>query len=82
MKNVYQFCSTIGFPLECLLDQFKERDIVVDWIDYYNSALKLGMASERVLTRMEYDIVDVYGSQYKNEVMKKLNEYIELKRVK
>ena len=59
--------------LEC-----RGRGFVIDWIDYYNSALKLGMSSERVLSRIDSEIVDAYGPEYRDEVLKRLKFYISM----
>jgi hypothetical protein len=50
---------------------------MVDWIDYYKSAVKHGMQSDRVLLRLENDISDVYGPMYKEEIITRLKFYIQ-----
>tara|TARA_Y100000310_G_C20704121_1_gene833231 strand:+ start:18129 stop:18308 length:180 start_codon:yes stop_codon:yes gene_type:complete len=55
---------------------FEEKGFVVDWIDYYESALKEGMKSERILNRMRFAITDAYGKEYSNIVMRHMEEYL------
>jgi len=75
-KGVFEVTSSIGLPLIIVLTLFKDRRYVVDWIDYYESALRHGMQSERVLSRIGSDVSDVYGPEYRDEVLKRLRIYI------
>jgi len=76
MRGVFEVTSSIGLPLIIVLTLFKDREYVVDWIDYYESALRHGMQSERVLLRIESDVADVYGSEYRDRVLERLRFYI------
>jgi hypothetical protein len=78
-KGIFEVTSSIGLPLVTVLTLFKDRGYVVDWIDYYESALKHGMQSERVLSRIESDVSDVYGSEYRDRVLELLRFYISRK---
>jgi hypothetical protein len=50
----------------------QENDYVVDWIDYYKTALDSGMSSDRILTRIDTEVSDVYNLEYRDEVLKRL----------
>ena len=76
LRGIFEVTSSIGLPLVTILMMMKEKDQVVDWIDYYQSALDHGMQSSRVLSRIDSDIVDVYGPEYRDEVMKRLRIFI------
>ena len=71
--------STIGLLLVIILSLFEDRGLVVDWIDYYESALRHGMQTDRVLSRIDSDVVDVLGSEHRDEVLKRLRFYISRK---
>lgn len=60
-----------------MLEIFKEKGYVIDWVDYYKSALDQGMQSDRILSRIDGDIVDVFGSEYRDEVLKRLRFFIQ-----
>jgi hypothetical protein len=64
--------SSIGLPLSVVLDLCKSHDFVVDWCDYYRSGIDHGMSSDRLLTRIDTEVSDVYGPEYRDEVMKRL----------
>lgn len=68
--------STIGLPLWAILMECQERGLVVDWIEYYKSALSSGMSPDRILTRIDSEVSDVYGPEYRDEVIKRLKVFI------
>lgn len=76
LRGVFEVTSSIGLPLVSILVLLEENGCLVDWIDYYESALKQGMQTDRILSRIEGDISDVYGADYRNEVLKRLRFYI------
>lgn len=50
----------------------QKEGLVVDWQDYYDTAIKMGMASDRILSRMDNEVCDVYGSEYRDQVIKRI----------
>ena len=76
MTGAYFFTSTYGFPLVDLLFELSDVNAVVDWIEYYESALELGMKSDRVLKRVEAATREAYGEVYSKEVMDRFELYL------
>jgi hypothetical protein len=76
-KGVFEVTFSMGLPLIIVLTLFKDRRYVVDWMDYYESALRHGMQSERVLSRIESDVSDVYGAEYRDRVFERLRFVVE-----
>lgn len=66
----------LGLPLTDVLFKCKEYGFVVDWIDFYESALKDGYKSQTILNKIEEAVVDVFGKKYKDGLLKRLNYYI------
>lgn len=71
MMGVGTLCFTAGVPLELILHHFKERNMVVDWVDYIQTALKDGHKPQTIMSRMEAALGDVYGKTYTAEIMKR-----------
>ena len=69
MAGVGSLCFTHGIPLEMVLGYFKEKNLVVDWIDYISSALLDGHSVRNIRARIESAVSDIYGKMYANEVM-------------
>ena len=53
-----------------------DANAVIDWIDYYESALEFGMKKDRVLKRVEAATRDAYGEKYSKEVMDRFELYL------
>jgi hypothetical protein len=68
--------STIGLPLEVLLPMLDKHNMVVDWVDFYESSIKGGWSRKTVLNKIESALGDCFGKQYKNEIMKRLYFYL------
>jgi alanyl-tRNA synthetase len=73
MVEDLQLTTTHGLPLELILQYFRERSMVVDWADYVAYCLKDGHNPDTIRSRIETAIADVYGPQYKQEVLAKLD---------
>ena len=71
MSGVGTLCFTAGVPLELILHHFREHNLVVDWLDYIQTALKDGHKPNTIQSRMEAALGDVYGKAYTTEVMKR-----------
>lgn len=71
MAGVGTMCFTGGVPLELILHSFKEKGLVVDWIDYIKTALKDGHKPQTIQSRMEAALGDIYGKTYTAEIMKR-----------
>ncbi len=64
IAGVFDFETTIGLPLEIILLTFKEKDKMVDWVDYYKAAVLFGMKHERIINRMQEANTAVYGAAW------------------
>lgn len=71
MSGVGVLCFTQGVPLELILHHFREHNLVVDWLDYIQTALKDGHKPQTIQSRMEAALGDVMGKAYTEEVMKR-----------
>lgn len=73
ISGVYRAFETHGLPLDLLLEQLNEKGLVPSWPDFYVEALSAGMKHERILSKLEPALLDVYGRDFKNEVIRRLN---------
>lgn len=62
--DVFKMSGTYGLPLELTLDYLKERDMVVDWVDYIRAALADGHNLSTIKSRILPAVGDVYGGEY------------------
>jgi len=68
----FSLVGSHGLPLELVLMFMKEKELVIDWLDYINGALKDGANIETVKARISSAVADVYGPKYRDEVMKRI----------
>lgn len=69
--------STTGLPLEILLDLIDKKGMCVDWIDFYEEAIKNGWKEKTIYNRIETSTGEIYGSKQKEEILKRLKFYVE-----
>lgn len=68
VKGIFHFFETTGLPLDIIVDQLSSRDLVPSWHDYVLEAIAAGIPPERVKSRLEEVILDVYGRKYWEDV--------------
>lgn len=77
-KGVYRFHETVGLPLDSIFECFARKDSVVSWIDFYLEALSAGMKHDRILSKLEEAISDVWGADFYCVVRDRLNLWLSL----
>ena len=68
--------STIGLPLEMLLPDLEKNNMVIDWVDFYQEALRSGWTEKTTIIKIETAVGDYFGTEYKQEVVKRLYDSI------
>lgn len=72
-KGVFKFFETMGLPLDSLFYCILQKGAAVSWIDFYKEARIAGMEHDRILSKLEESVCDVWGEEYWNVVKKNLN---------
>lgn len=75
MAGVFKEYETSGCPLDLILSILADNGILVCWISLYREARMAGMKHNRVLSMLDPAIVDSYGSNMRNTVLTRLNDY-------
>jgi hypothetical protein len=76
ISGVFKLTDTNGIPLDILLDTFKNKKIIVDWIDFYESAKKSGWKIKTIKEKIKYPLIDIYGIEYSNSVIDRIDIYV------
>lgn len=66
VRSVFPLVDTHGIPLDLVLDQLRERQMMPDWFDYFDAAVAAGAKPERVLVRLAAAIGDVFGPAFRD----------------
>jgi hypothetical protein len=78
IAGVFYFTSTHGLPLEIILGEFNNNNMVVDWYDYCKSALKFGQKESSMRAGIREAIVDNFGPFYLKKFLIRLEKVIEV----
>lgn len=78
MSNVFHVTSSQGLPLEIILEILKKEKIVVDWQNFYDLAIKGGWKYKRIRERVSSSVFEVYGPEYRDGVIRRLDKYHEM----
>ena len=65
-----------GIPLVLLVQQFAQSGCVVDWVDFYETAIAHHWNPNTILARIEEALVDVHGKAYRDAVLERLRYHI------
>lgn len=71
----FKWYSEQGLPLDIQFINLKERGLMPSWIHLYEYGL-LSMPQKAVLSNLSESLQMAYGQDFKNEVMKRLYDYI------
>lgn len=72
IKNIFSIVSSVGLPLEIVVDECQKRQLQIDWLDFYNECLKHGWKPSGVIERIRHSVSEIYGKEYGEETIKRL----------
>jgi hypothetical protein len=76
LDGVGYACFSRGVPLEIVLEYFKSKNLVVDWCDYIDTAIKDGHSHRTIYAKIQSAVSEVYGRKYSEQVMIRTEQYL------
>lgn len=73
LAGVYRFYETTGLPLDVIFDLLRRKNSIVSWIHFYKEAHSAGMKHDRILSKLDESICDVWGKDFYDHVEDTLN---------
>ena len=70
--GVYKFFETHGMPLDTLMGILREKNSIPCWTTFHKEARLAGMKHERILSKLDEVLSDVYGPEFRDHVIKML----------
>ncbi len=67
--------STTGLPLEIILEILNKHNMIISWIDFYNSSIKHKWKWRTTKNRIETSVNEIFGKEYTKEILKRLEFY-------
>jgi alanyl-tRNA synthetase len=78
MDNVYKLCETHGLPVDVILSLMSERNMVPDWINFFQQAKANGMKHQRIIAKLTGPVAEAYGEDFQTKVFELANKANEL----
>ena len=72
VSGVFRFYESVGLPLDIILDTIRENNTIPDWTAFYKEAKAAGMKHDRIISKLEESIMDVYGVEFQKIVCQTL----------
>lgn len=73
VRGVYRLYETEGLPLDVILDALMTHNAIPDWIAFVTEAGMAGMKLDRILSKLDAAIVDTYGPEMRDVVVRRLS---------
>ncbi len=70
--GVYRTYETGGIPLDILVSIMCEKSKIPSWIHFYQEAEAAGMKHKRIMSMLDPVIVDSFGTEFRDEIVKRL----------
>ena len=72
ISGVFRFHETEGLPLDILFEALLLKNALPDWMLFYKEALASGMTPERIFAKLDPALCDIFGSEFRDVVLRKL----------
>lgn len=71
--GVFRLFETEGLPLDVIFEALKDHNSIPDWERFVQEAEMAGMKRARVLSKLDSAIVDSYGPEMRDVVLRRLS---------
>jgi|10_taG_2_1085330.scaffolds.fasta_scaffold08172_3 hypothetical protein len=76
MTGLFKLYNSRGMPLEDILENCKDHNIVIDWIAFYREARDKGWTMDTFVRLLSDPLTDVYDSEYRDTVISTLKTIV------
>jgi hypothetical protein len=70
LGGVFPFVDTHGIPLEIIVDQVSQKGDVIDWLGFWNDAMKVGWKPGPTRTKIVNCVGECLGPKVSEQVKK------------
>lgn len=72
VAGCFRLVDEQGLPLEEVVILLRDRNYMMDWLDFYDRAIEHGWRRDRVILRMVSAVGDAYGPEFQAEWERRL----------
>ena len=76
LGGCFRLVSEQGVPLDIVVSSLEDKGFMMDWLDFYRSAVDEGWPKERTLLRLRQAVGDVYGPEWAEEWLKRMHHWV------
>ena len=76
VAGLFKLYDTSGLPLPIIFDLCQEKNWIPSFLDFYLEATKAGWKEKTILLRLEEALIDIYGIEFSENVLKRLKKLI------
>lgn len=73
---MFKVHETHGVPLDTIIQVLEENNMIIDWIEFFEESLKCNWNIKTTVNKIQVSLLDLYGKEYSDEVIKRLKMYI------
>ena len=74
LDGLFLFYDTFGVPFEVIFDECRAAQVMPSWRHLYRDARQAGWSHQRILARLWESLGDVYGGEFRDIVIRRLQE--------
>lgn len=75
-SRIFKLVESVGLPLDIILLELEKENIIIDWIQFYETGLKSNWTSKKIFEKIEVALIDVGNKGRALEILKRLKYYI------
>lgn len=72
IAGIFRYYETTGLPLDVIFEELRNKNCIPDWFNFAIDAIESGMKMDRVLSKLDAPISDIYGPHMRDVVLKML----------
>jgi len=72
VAGVFRFYETTGLPLDIIFDCLRQKKTIPDWLTFYVEALRAGMKHDRIISKLDSAMADIYGTEFRDVVIERI----------
>jgi len=77
--GVFKLVETRGIPIDSVVDSLKSNNMLVDWIDFYESSVTHNWNIKSTFNKIRTALIDVYDKDHADNVIERLHYYLNRK---
>lgn len=79
IAGCFKLIDSQGIPLSMLLQEFKNKNLVVDWDHFLSESIAYNWKFSSTLSKIQEAVAEVHGPKYAHELNESCRRWFEIK---